>query len=86
MCTHRGNILVEEHSEMSDSLTCRYHGRRFNTKGNCLFMPKFENVKGFPCKSDDLPKIPFSKWRQFIFCSLESQHKLNNFQKKQHQL
>ena len=79
VCTHRGNILVEKHSEIRDSLICRYHGRRFDKKGHCIFMPKFENVKGFPCGSDNLRKIPFSKWRQFIFCSLGNQYKLNNF-------
>ena len=79
VCTHRGNILVEKHSEIRDSLICRYHGRRFDKKGHCIFMPKFENVKGFPCDSDNLRKIPFSKWRQFIFCSLGNQYKLNNF-------
>ena len=79
VCTHRGNILVEKHCQIRDSLLCRYHGRKFNSQGNCIFMPKFESVKGFPSKSDNLTKVPFSKWRNFIFCSLEHKYKLNEF-------
>ena len=79
VCTHRGNILVEKHCQVKDSLLCRYHGRKFNFQGNCMFMPKFENVQGFPSKSDSLTNVQFSKWRNFIFCSLGSKYKLNSF-------
>ncbi len=79
VCTHRGNILVEKHCQFKNNLLCRYHGRKFNSQGHCVFMPKFENVKGFPSESDNLTNIPFSKWRQFIFCSLGAKHKLNHF-------
>ena len=79
VCTHRGNILVEKHSQIKDSLLCRYHGRKFNSQGDCVFMPKFENVKGFPSKSDNLTNVPISKWRNFIFCSIGNKYKLNDF-------
>ena len=79
VCTHRGNILVEKACSLKSNLLCRYHGRKFSLNGNCSFMPKFEDVVGFPCKSDDLTKIPSSKWRQFIFSSLNPKHSLNLF-------
>ena len=79
VCTHRGNILVEKHCQIRDSLLCRYHGRKFNSQGDCVFMPKFENVKGFPSRSDNLTNVPFSKWYNFIFCSLGGKYKLNKF-------
>ena len=79
VCTHRGSILVEEHSQLKDNFSCRYHGRKFNSKGRCVFMPKFENVQGFPSKSDNLTNISFEKWRQFIFSSLGNKYQLKQF-------
>jgi len=79
VCTHRGNILVEDKISLKSSLLCRYHGRRFSLDGKCTFMPKFEDVEGFPSKCDNLTKIPISKWRQFIFCSLNNLYSLNDF-------
>ena len=79
VCTHRGNILVEEHSKVKNNFFCRYHGRRFDSEGKCIFMPKFENVIGYPSNSDNLTKIPISKWRKFIFCSLNGDLKIDKF-------
>ena len=42
-------------------------------------MPKFENVIGFPSVNDNLTKIHISKWRQFIFCSLNNNLKIDQF-------
>jgi len=79
VCTHRGNILVEKPCSLKSNLQCRYHGRKFSLDGKCTFMPKFDDVEGFPAKCDDLTKIPISKWRQFIFCSLNNTNSLNAF-------
>lgn len=77
VCTHRGNIVCEG-SGTENSLRCRYHGRRFGLDGGCQFMPEFEGVEGYPCEADNLPKVNFGKWRQFLFtcvgdpvCTLE---------------
>lgn len=79
VCTHRGNILIENRGLAKKNILCRYHGRKFSLDGKCIFMPKFESVVGYPCKSDDLTNIPISKWRQFIFCSLSPQYPLDSF-------
>ena len=79
VCTHRGNILVDKHSVISNSVCCRYHGRKFDSSGKCIFMPKFENVVGFPSKKDDLKNISVSNWRQFIFCSFGNNYKIEHF-------
>ncbi len=69
VCTHRGNIVCEGAGN-ERSLRCRYHGRRFGLDGKCTFMPEFEGVEGFPSRSDDLPQVPLSFWRQFAFVNL----------------
>src|SRR5262245_15953750 len=47
VCTHRGNLLLREPCQAS-SITCRYHGRRFDLAGRMLSMPCFEGVEDFP--------------------------------------
>ena len=79
VCTHRGNILIEKPSSLKNNLLCRYHGRKFSLDGKCIFMPKFEDVEDFPCKYDHLTNVSISKWRQFIFCSLNPQDSLHSF-------
>jgi len=70
VCTHRGN-LVAEGSGNANSLRCRYHGRRFGLDGKLLSMPEFEDVEGFPCESDDLPRVPFGEWHGFWFAGVD---------------
>jgi Phenylpropionate dioxygenase and related ring-hydroxylating dioxygenases, large terminal subunit len=70
VCTHRGKILIEEACD-ARGIRCGYHGRRFDLDGKFLSMPEFEGVENFPTESDDLKKIPFSRWGAFFFASLE---------------
>ena len=69
VCTHRGNILIDKPCKAKE-ITCKYHGRRFNCKGEFIFMPEFKEVKNFPLKKENLSEIPLNRWRQFLFCSL----------------
>jgi choline monooxygenase len=69
VCTHRGN-LVCEYPGVERGLRCRYHGRRFGLDGSFQSMPEFEEAVGFPSDSDNLPRISFANWRQFLFVSL----------------
>jgi choline monooxygenase len=59
VCTHRGTTLVEKGGH-ERTLTCRYHGRRFDLDGTCKFMPEFKEVVGFPAASDHLSKVPLA--------------------------
>ncbi len=68
VCTHRGKILVENECQ-ANGICCGYHGRRFDLNGKFLSMPEFETAKNFPNEKDDLPKIPFAIWEQFLFVS-----------------
>ncbi|MDZ4822623.1 MAG: aromatic ring-hydroxylating dioxygenase subunit alpha [Flavobacteriales bacterium] len=68
VCTHRGNILVEN-SCIENQIRCRYHGRRFGMNGKFKHMPEFEGVQNFPSEKDDLVKIPMGQWGPWLFAS-----------------
>ncbi|MCK6478267.1 MAG: Rieske 2Fe-2S domain-containing protein [Phycisphaerales bacterium] len=57
VCTHRGTTLIE-HGGHERTITCRYHGRRFDLDGTCRSMPEFKDVVGFPSEADHLPRVP----------------------------
>jgi choline monooxygenase len=69
VCTHRGNILIESSCKTS-GIRCGYHGRRFDLEGKFLSMPEFETAENFPSEKDDLAKIPFGIWQDFLFASI----------------
>lgn len=70
VCTHRGNLLIE--NTCTDSqIRCRYHGRRFDLNGAFKHMPEFEKVECFPSEKDDLTKVPFGFWEKFVFASIQ---------------
>ena len=75
VCTHRGNILINEPCTIKKNITCGYHGKKFDTCGKFKFMPKTEGMKDFPSEQDDLPEVAVAKWRQFIFSSLSPDFK-----------
>ena len=69
VCTHRGNILVEN-ADVVQNMRCRYHGRRFELDGCFRSMPECEDALNFPRKEDSLSKVPFEFWHKFIFASI----------------
>ena len=78
VCTHRGNILVEEACNLKKGIICKYHGRQFNSCGKFKFMPMFKDVQDFPSEDDNLKKIPTKKWKQFIFASIDPMISFNS--------
>ncbi|MDB2633396.1 aromatic ring-hydroxylating dioxygenase subunit alpha [Flavobacteriaceae bacterium] len=69
VCTHRGNIVALK-SGTSKKLTCSYHGRRFNLKGEFEYMPEFKDAQDFPKPCDNLHVFPTKRWGQFLFAGL----------------
>jgi len=69
VCTHRGNILVNEPCNTS-TIRCRYHGRLFRMDGQFVSMPEFKEVEDFPSAADDLPSFPLQEFGDMLFCSL----------------
>ena len=70
VCTHRGNILLDKPCNVGKSISCKYHGRRFDSCGKFLSMPETKGMKDFPSKRDNLTKVRTEKWKQFIFASI----------------
>ncbi|HCA42760.1 MAG TPA: choline monooxygenase [Bacteroidetes bacterium] len=81
VCTHRGNILVENPCNVKN-LKCRYHGRRFDLNGKFRGMPEFEKAENFPTEEDNLTKVSFDTWQNFIFASLNPVAPLKSFIKE----
>jgi choline monooxygenase len=69
VCTHRGNILVDEPCR-SPQLRCKYHGRQFSLNGEFKSMPEFKEVKDFPAANDHLPQLPVFNWGPLLFTSV----------------
>jgi choline monooxygenase len=71
VCTHRGNLLIENNCSIIRDIVCKYHGRRFSSCGKFLSMPETNGMKNFPSENDNLHQIPVDQWKQFIFSSLD---------------
>lgn len=70
VCTHRGNILCQDPCKIRQ-ITCGYHGRRFDLRGEFQHMPEFKEAKGFPRKEDDLHRFSLKKFGPWLFTALE---------------
>ncbi len=71
VCTHRGN-LVALNPGKAKKLTCMYHGRRFNLKGEFEHMPEFTEAKDFPRPCDNLHQFPIRKLGPLLFAGLNT--------------
>lgn len=78
VCTHRGNILVDGNCQLKN-ITCSYHGRKFGMDGSFLQMPETEDMKDFPTERDNLAKVPFHNWRNFLFGSIQPNMDFNEW-------
>jgi choline monooxygenase len=78
VCTHRGKVLVDGQC-IEKNLRCRYHGRKFDLNGKMLLMPEFESARDFPSVRDNLPRIPFDAWGQFLFAAINPIAPLSEF-------
>ena len=77
VCTHRGNLLIDEPKILKQNIVCGYHGRIFNNLGKFISMPETAGMNNFPCDDDNLKSIPSYKWKQFIFTSLNPEFSLD---------
>lgn len=78
VCTHRGNLLIEQPCKLHD-LRCKYHGRRFRLDGKFSSMPEFKEVENFPTQDDDLSHLPLHQWGKWLFTALNPVIDANEF-------
>jgi len=69
VCTHRGNLLVNEACNTSN-IRCKYHGRMFRLDGQFVSMPEFREVKDFPTEDDNLRQFPVQAIGDMLFTTL----------------
>ena len=78
VCTHRGNILVNEPCK-SAHIRCRYHGRLFELDGKFRSMPEFKEVENFPAPEDDLHGPSIFNWGKLLFINLEQKQDARHY-------
>jgi len=76
VCTHRGNIVVQNPGKQK-SLVCGYHGRSFELDGKFKAMPEFKAAENFPRPSDNLHQFHLAQWGQHMFVALEPSFSLD---------
>lgn len=69
VCTHRGNLLLQERGSCT-RIRCGYHGRTFTPDGRFVHMPEFEGARDFPRAADDLPRLQLESLTGALFTSL----------------
>jgi choline monooxygenase len=69
VCTHRGNLVVQERGPLK-TLRCCYHGRKFRLDGQFASMPGFEDAPDFPRASDSLPRCAAATWGPLAFAAV----------------
>jgi len=82
VCTHRGNLLIENSCSIQRHIICKYHGRRFDLDGKFISMPESNGMINFPSEDDNLTKIPTNHWKQFLFTSLDPSVKFDSIIKE----
>ncbi|MEZ4777012.1 MAG: aromatic ring-hydroxylating dioxygenase subunit alpha [Bacteroidia bacterium] len=80
VCTHRGNILIEEGGTCNE-IRCRYHGRRFELNGKFRSMPEFKEARNFPSEEDHLPQLPLKTLGELLFTALNPAYSFEEWMK-----
>ena len=75
VCTHRGNIVISDPGKYK-SLTCGYHGRKFDLNGKFKSMPEFDDAKNFPRECDNLKEFQVRNMGPFLFVGLEPSYEI----------
>jgi choline monooxygenase len=78
VCTHRGNLLINEPCKAAN-IRCRYHGRIFQLNGQFHSMPEFKEVLNFPSEEDNLRQLELFRWGKWLFTSLNQNSKAQDF-------
>ncbi|KAF2737243.1 ISP domain-containing protein [Polyplosphaeria fusca] len=74
VCRHRAYTITQKPSGSSLVLGCRYHGWSYNTQGNLVKAPQFDNVAGFNKAENGLFGIKTCIDRAgFIYVNLNAQ-------------
>lgn len=71
VCRHRAYAVTKKESGSSTVLGCRYHGWSYDTKGQLIKAPEFENVAGFEKAMNGLWGLKTEVRNGMIFVNFE---------------
>ena len=71
VCRHRAYAVTKKESGSSTVLGCRYHGWSYDTKGNLIKAPEFENVAGFEKTLNGLWELNTDVRNGMVFVNFE---------------
>ena len=73
VCRHRAYTITRKKSGSSTVLGCRYHGWSYDTRGNLVKAPQFDNIEGFDKSKNGLFEIRAQTSRHgLIFINLDA--------------
>ncbi|KRB82994.1 hypothetical protein ASE00_13470 [Sphingomonas sp. Root710] len=75
VCPHRGRRLKDGNGNIGDNIACRFHGWRWNARGENQFVLDRENWNqtGGLCAADvDLGQVRVDTWDGWVFVTLDS--------------
>ncbi len=68
VCRHRGTQLcIESSGKHQSSVTCPYHGWKYDLDGRLIAAPYMQNVPGFCTDEFGLMEFPVVNWNGFLF-------------------
>ncbi|KAF9891331.1 hypothetical protein FE257_004186 [Aspergillus nanangensis] len=73
VCRHRAYTVIKKESGSSAVLGCRYHGWSYNTFGQLIKAPQFDDVPGFDRSQNSLFEVhSHTNGSGFVFINLEA--------------
>jgi phenylpropionate dioxygenase-like ring-hydroxylating dioxygenase large terminal subunit len=72
VCPHRGKRLVEDEQGHSKRIACSYHGWRFASDGELVFVPCAEDFSGgTPCGKTNLEAVRCETFAGFVWVNMD---------------
>jgi phenylpropionate dioxygenase-like ring-hydroxylating dioxygenase large terminal subunit len=72
VCRHRAYAVTKKECGSSTVLGCRYHGWSYDTKGNLIKAPEFDNVPGFDKGKNGLWEVKTEVREGMVFINFEA--------------
>ena len=72
VCRHRAYAVTKKECGSSIVLGCRYHGWSYDTRGNLIKAPEFENIAGFEKEKNGLWEVNTEIREGMVFVNFDT--------------
>jgi len=72
VCRHRAYAVTKKECGSSIVLGCRYHGWSYDTRGNLIKAPEFENIAGFEKEKNGLWEVNTEIREGMVFVNFDA--------------